>query len=220
MAKPNTCVYGGRKVTVEELSAMTGISQKKLKYRLGAGYTPEQAVEMGPEANPGKKYLWNGRMLSITEIAREHGVHPGRLHERLHRGWTLEEAVTIPAGTTTRQTLIAQNRAILDGIAAITKGMEPNESMRCRAAIDILRKIMGEDPRKSDFRCTIPMIEYMFDGDIIRYTVRYEGRNTARLTAVYKDHGFASSLNRLFRIDGDHAREISTEKKRTGGTTR
>lgn len=211
--RPKLYLYEHNWRSLEEISHATGIKKETLRKRLGLGKTLDQAIAMGVDNPYIRKYPYNGRMMTIREIADETGVSYKRLRSRIDRGWTLEDAICAPMYG--QKNPSEQSKA---GADAILNETPADEEARCRAAINICRKIMVGDPREVCFRCVQPMIEYMFESDILGYRIRFENGGTrARLTAWYKKHGFESSLHRTYAIEGDKARELLRQQQFTGG---
>lgn len=202
--------YQGAHRSIKEISSMTGIPMRTLRRRLCSGKTLEEAIALGAtRADPSKLYNWHGSQMTLLQIGRETGLNPNIIRERIHKGWPLEKAATTPTMHGAGITLRARKRANIQSERLYTEGMSSREAMRCNAIFKICKTVL--DYRTLDeikFRCITPMTEYMFESELIRYFVRIESGDIARLTAEYTGSGMASSLNRTFKIHDDRATEI------------
>ena len=147
-----------------------------------------------PLVRPGKghKYMfeYRGALLTTSELARIAGLHPRALRSRLYKGWSVERAVNTPAH---------------EKVARTPQNIPDDPSYY--AAFSISKTVSGS-PHEQRFRCIRPGKEYAFDGDSLCYMIRFDAADTARLVAFYKESGIASSLNRLYKVDGKTVKEI------------
>lgn len=210
MADAKVYPWNGENLTLSELSKATGCPRNRLKYLLGNGLSPDEAVELCRTTCRGSMlYDWKGKKMSISQIADAEGKCEKLIRGRMHRGWTLEQAVGMETIKSGGKTIRERHRAVEAEIAGKSKGLPPREAQRYRAAARICLKIMPCALEEVHFRCVQPMSEYAFESDVLAYCIRFEAPDCARLTAWYREHGFASDLNRTYKVNGNSVHEIN-----------
>lgn len=86
--------WGGRMVSLIEISEETGASHKTLISRvIGQGKTVEEAVSV-PVRELGKDYEHDGRSMPLKDWAVELGMHPRRLAYWLSDGLTIADCIS------------------------------------------------------------------------------------------------------------------------------
>lgn len=214
MPKRRMYEYKGQTLSLKKLSEQTGIARSTLYYRIHEyGMTPDEAIAEGAGKSGGSQHLYCGEMLTVAEISSRTGVRPQTIRERLHKGWSIEEAAeTLTLGV---KSLVARRAAqALAGGATEdpTAGMSRAEAARYKAAKKIAAEIAGENADEFGFRCSIPMKEYLFEGDILGYRICFTpDGSSARLSARYRSEGADSDLNRLYIVHGEKIKEVQPE---------
>lgn len=196
-----TVEYQGKEYSILQLSRLVGIPEQTLRDRIVRGKTAEQAVAAGKPRPRGRMYEFRGERMNVGMIAACCGVNADRLRRVLKLGYTAEDAVETMIKSPAKITMEVPRE-----IALSPKQIRENAA-RC-----ICENIAK--PEEIGFRCVEPMTEYAFSGDILGYTIRFEpDGNTARLTAHYRRSGMPSGFGRVYRIDGESAKEIYAGEK-------
>lgn len=200
-------LYDDQEWPPPELAKEYGIKPSIFHKRLQRGLSIDEAIAMGPCLRY-TKYCYHDQMLTIREIVRISGTPEGTIRHRLHRGWTIEEAADLPVGS---------NKSKPGGcpalpISVLPKDISPTERSRYLAAIKIFRKI-GVDPIEWNFRCTVPMVEFVFESDLLLWTIQFtpDGRR-AELSAFWKEKQFKSDFCRVYKVSGDEVQEEALRK--------
>lgn len=86
--------YKGERLTINELSARTGLSRDIIGRRLRRGLTGDQLT--APSAPPSKPtpITHNGETRTAAEWSEITGIKAGTIAHRLKKGWTIQEALT------------------------------------------------------------------------------------------------------------------------------
>lgn len=94
-------VLGGREMTVEEASEVSGVSSPTLRGRMRRGMTIERAV--GPVRKRSYGVVIGGEYRTFKELTRQAGLPPKTISARVKRGWTGDRltAPKTPTGTGT-----------------------------------------------------------------------------------------------------------------------
>lgn len=88
-------VYGGKTITLAELSEITGIPSSTLRKRVAVlGYSFEKAASLG---TGGKKYTYNGESLTLKEWGEKLNMSHKTLWQKLSRGSSISDIVSHPA---------------------------------------------------------------------------------------------------------------------------
>lgn len=88
--------YNGSKLTLPELSDLTGLPYDVLKSRVRKhGWSIEKAVTT-PHKKNNRVVNYQGQNMSLADLSRITNVDYSLLSTRLKRGWTIEDAVVKP----------------------------------------------------------------------------------------------------------------------------
>lgn len=136
---------------------------------------------------------YHGEMLSVAQLSERSGVPEHRIRSRLHRGWSIEEAVDITTVWVDIQTVRSNKEIAQENDLTTAKGR------RTEAAAKIAQQLVCGDLRNFSFRCVIPMLEYTFSTNTLRYCVSFDSTaecTTASLTGFCPGSTTASLCRR------------------------
>ena len=94
MEEPKTYCLDGEWLTIEQLSAKSGISRRSIQGRLKKGFSVKQAITKNLSPVTAARYNIFGEMLSIAEIEEKYKINQAAFRYRLSTGMTPEEAAT------------------------------------------------------------------------------------------------------------------------------
>jgi hypothetical protein len=84
-------LYKGKMMTLDELSAISGLSKTVIKSRISNGMSVEEAIDK-PFYEP-PKYSYKGEMLTVAEICEKENIAPYNLRYHLRGGLSVDEAL-------------------------------------------------------------------------------------------------------------------------------
>lgn len=180
----------GRELTVLEISKMTNYHKNSVHKALKNG-TPVDDILQGKMQPHGKRYSYNGKEYTARELSEMTGICVGTINWRIRSGWPMDEVVKTFVREKSPGTAFPKPYKL-------PRANTPEEKYR-NAAMQICR-IIAFRPEEWDFRCIVPMIEYVFESDLLLYTVRFLTSDRAQLTAFYKQKGIPSDLCRLYSV--------------------
>ena len=198
-------MYKGRQMGINELAAATGVAKSTLIYRLQSReMTVEEAVMPDRKALQCSVHMYHGVKMTIADIAERAGISAHLIRQRMRKGWTVEKAADTPRRakepTHERELRLEEERA-----------RKTPEIRRTEAAIKIARQIATGDLNAFRFECITPMIEYTFEGTLLKYRIEFDNvdcMTEATLTARYTRGDIRSSLHRVYKVNGDAIREV------------
>lgn len=191
--------YQGEMLSLRAISKAAHVSYEALCKKVKSGLSAEEALERMKMLR-GRRFEYRGQMLTLRELSDLCGVSANALNYRIKNGRSVEEAMS----ELTRTQKIAERARSGSNVTAES---EPTEQERWDAAYAVCRTIAW-DPAAFGLRCTEPMVEYVFESDVVGYTIRFLSPKLARLTAHYKEKGIPSDLYRVFQVDGENIKEV------------
>lgn len=187
-----------RALTVMEVARMVGYHKNSVHKKLKSGMSVDDILQ-GKVRPHGRRFVYKGNEYTVQELSDMCDINVATLNWRIRNGWPIEKAVEMRTHEAPPSAPPPKRQKLPDA--------KTPEDKRRNAAMQICR-IIAFRPEEWDFRCIVPMIEYVFESDLLLYTVRFLTPDRAQLTAFYKEKRIPSDLCRLYSVDGEEVKEI------------